>query len=536
MISATGRGNSFSLSQQRPRSRSKAAGRVLIPLLKFIIFLQVCAVVSLFFTRYSKALVDRYFNRGEIKVPAFVGLSLENALQVAEVGNLGIKIVETRYSSSVPDNHIVSQSPDPGRKVRPGRKIHVVLSKGAFLVAAPEVVGKPFRTAGIILRNEGFSLGKTAYIHDEIVAVDTVICQTPRENSMIPKSTSIDLLVSLGKVSRMVKVPDFIGLSLNEARSLLSRTGLLVGKVSYTLENNERRNTVLAQLPKKDLTVDEGATVDFLVNGERPPEEPSAGQGGDAEYGQWAEQAVRGDMEGRSDRPAANAGRYATDFNGPGESAHGETAPGESAWTISGATGPQKLTPEAIPAIERGLQSDFGNGGDGTAAGQPLRDPSGNLLPGFDGTIGGRWIDTGRDKSTAEWEVKDSAAPAADGTPPGENLSSGTGYEAPGGAASPAPGIASGTDDFDSSDFGTEAEGFGYFSSAMKKQVLLEYVVPAKESKSRIQMVLIDSKGISKIYDSVHSAGEKLAVDATGFGKVKILIYVNRELVTQRDY
>lgn len=471
MTAAIETGTFASRARRQVSGRGGDSGRVLIPLLKFFIFLQVCAVVSLFFTRYSKALVDRYFNRGEITVPALADLSLENALQVAEASNLGIKIVETRYSLNVPDNHIVSQAPDPGGKVRPGRKIHVVLSKGAFLVAAPEVVGKPFRTAGIILRNEGFSLGKTAYIHDVGVFVDTVICQTPRENSMVPKSTSIDLLVSLGKMSRMVKVPNFIGLTLDEAKSLMNRTGLLTGKISYTLENMERRNTILAQLPKKDLTVDEGATVDFLLNGERPPEEASRElAGGGAEYGEWAEQTVRA--------------RAAVPWD-----------PVKRA-----------MTAEAVSSIERGLQQDFEPGSATAAAGSTsLSDSSGTLLPGFDGSIGGQWPDAAGDKSTLEWEVKDSA-------------------------------VVDGLEDFDSSDFGSDAEGFGYFSSAMKKQVLLEYVVPGKDNRAKVQMVLIDSKGISKIYDSVHSAGEKLAVEATGYGKVKILIYVNRELVTQRDY
>jgi hypothetical protein len=453
-------------------------GGILSGLLKFILALQILVILVLFGYHYSRRVLDIYFNRGEIAVPSLVGLSLGDSLETAQAAGLSVMIAERRHSAEVPENHVESQIPEKGSKVRRGRRIQIVLSMGTFLVTTPEVLGKPFRTAGIILRNEGFSVGKVAYINDDEIPVDTVLSQNPRENSMVARSTSVDLLVSLGRAEHMIQVPDFIGLTLDDARGKLTRAGLGLGKISYTLERGESADIVLAQLPKKGLVVDIGSTVDLLVNGLRPENS--------------------GSVDFRTN-PSGNIGESNPVVPGFDGSLESEMA-AFSGNSFSSAESTHPLSGTGSVQEDRANRNSLDQGGN------------------FSGTNGeisaGSYTDPAQGSATAEGETLEGAEPP-----------SATQFPEPGFSGALPGEVQVG-----------HAEDFGYFSSSMKKNVNLDFVVPEKGKRSRVQMVLIDTKGISKIYDSVHSGGEKLAIEATGYGKVKILIYVNRALVLQRNY
>lgn len=426
----------------------KNSGQILTGLLKFIILIQILGLAGLFAVKYSSYFLNSYFNRNEKIVPELVGKGLETAIEIVKARGLGIKIIEKKYSQVVSENRIISQIPASGRKVRPGREIQIILSRGSLMVNVPEIVGKPYRTAGIILRNEGFSIGKTSYINDNSREIDTVIAQYPPEGNMIPKSTPVDLLISLGRGQRLVKVPNFMGLDIDTAIGKLTRAGLKPGKLSFTIEERETLNIVLAQLPKKDLQVEKGSTVDLLINGQRP-----------AGFSQ--------DEFSKSFYEASDSGIPSTNITSPPDS--------------------DTITRTSVIQNSDVIES------------------SGNGL--LDGAF--------------ETEETDNPDAITDN-----------------------PDINTLTDEVASKDpympgFNESEDSFGYFSSSMKKDVLLDFVVPENSEKtgsSKIKMILIDFKGISKIYDTIHKTGEKLSIQVTGYGKVKILIYVNNTLSFEKNY
>ena len=69
------------------------------------------------------------------------------------------------------------------------------------------------------------------------------------------------------------RVPEVVGETEKQARTLIGDAGLAVGEVTYRTDPDARRNTVLEQDPNPDQYVDPGSKVDLVVSSGRPLEE-----------------------------------------------------------------------------------------------------------------------------------------------------------------------------------------------------------------------------------------------------------------------
>ena len=65
-------------------------------------------------------------------------------------------------------------------------------------------------------------------------------------------------------LSVRVNVPNIIGLYLDNAKSVLQRNGLRVGKISRILSAEQNKNKVINQTPKSG-TVNRGTSVNLIV-------------------------------------------------------------------------------------------------------------------------------------------------------------------------------------------------------------------------------------------------------------------------------
>ena len=93
------------------------------------------------------------------RVPDITGLTLVEAKNQAAEYGLGVKTVRHDYSETVPLGHIITQDPKPGRSLRRGREIEVVLSRGKEMVVVPDLSGKTRIEAEIILEDARLKLG-----------------------------------------------------------------------------------------------------------------------------------------------------------------------------------------------------------------------------------------------------------------------------------------------------------------------------------------------------------------------------------------
>lgn len=163
-----------------------------------------------------------------VSTPSVVGLKIRDAEKVAEEKGLLVKVIKSDFSKDFPIDYIISQDPSPYVLVKRGRIINVVISSGPPKVLVPDFIGMNFKDAQELIYENKLLLGKIDEVPDPNVGVGIIIEQHPSPKTYVEEGTKIDLKISKGVLGQ---VPSLIGLSVEEAKSLIVTSGYNVGKV-----------------------------------------------------------------------------------------------------------------------------------------------------------------------------------------------------------------------------------------------------------------------------------------------------------------
>ena len=200
----------------------------------------------------------------EVAMPDVVGMKAVEAQHTLQGRGVGIK-VEDRIYNALPVDTVVRQSPAPGSRVKTGQYAHVMLSLGPQKATIPTLVDRSLRAARIELLRGGMQLGEISSAYLPLGQDDTVIQQEPAPGTSDLTSPHIDLLVSLGSRPAAYVMPEMIGLSLAEAESKLSGTGLKVAKLTFSSFPGTLHGTVASQTPARGARVDSSTTIELQL-------------------------------------------------------------------------------------------------------------------------------------------------------------------------------------------------------------------------------------------------------------------------------
>ena len=169
----------------------------------------------------------------------------------AQAGKIGkIRIVDT---SSDPWGHI---NVDDFRFEPPTPETTIV----------PDLFGQDLSAAQATLKGASLHLGRVTSRVSERPA-GTVVGQRPLAKQAVPIYTEVHLELA---EPEMVVVPGVVGQSLEEARALLARVPLRLGRVRQT-PSSRPRGTILEQTPAPTTKVMAGSLVDLVVAAPPPP-------------------------------------------------------------------------------------------------------------------------------------------------------------------------------------------------------------------------------------------------------------------------
>lgn len=130
-------------------------------------------------------------------------------------------------------------------------------------VTVPDVVGLSEVQALRVLSSHSLDGSVVRREYHEEVPKGFVISQSPRRDENVKEGRGVSLIVSLG--ARVQKVPDLAGLTLRQARIVLGRNHLAVGRIARWLVEGETREIVRATYPGAGKEVQEGSRIDLLV-------------------------------------------------------------------------------------------------------------------------------------------------------------------------------------------------------------------------------------------------------------------------------
>lgn len=231
---------------------SVIAGAVLITILAYYM---VNSVIMPKFTDLS--------NKNEREVPKLVGKKFEDARQ--DCFNVGLKLAKVReedkeYSDSVKAGYIILQKPEAGKKVKKGRALSVIVSKGNEMAKVPIVKNMKLGPARTEIQKAGFEHTSIVNVYDPKVKYACIVRTEPEEGLSTSRDVNVVLHVSRGRIPAYVNVPNLVGETFASAKKKIANSNLLIGDVSY------RRSEKTGEILKQSLTAEKNAKVNSKID------------------------------------------------------------------------------------------------------------------------------------------------------------------------------------------------------------------------------------------------------------------------------
>ena len=217
------------------------------------------------------------FNTKEVYVPDVLGLDSLTALKTLNNAELSMVVVGQEHSPAVAENHVISQEPGAGSKVKKNKRIRTVLSLGGKQMTAPDMVGVSLREAKIALSQRGLNLKRITTIYDEANPGDVVIAQNPPQGQTLENGEEISLLVSAGSRPESYIMPDLTGKDFQEVARFLEEIGIEVGEIKYKEYKGSYPGQVMKQEPIAGYKIARGDKVGLTLAKEMTGAAPNTG-------------------------------------------------------------------------------------------------------------------------------------------------------------------------------------------------------------------------------------------------------------------
>lgn len=195
-------------------------GNVTIPILVVVLVLLLAGVGVVGFKVYKN-----FFAADYVEVPQFIGEAYEDVISKYGEEWKFESEPELVYDSEYDEGIVCDQSEDAGSKVKKGTTITLSVAADAATVAVPEIIGMQSAEAMQLLKSYNFTV-KTKAVADEDKEEGEVIKCEPDVGTMAPSRSTVTIyVVSHGVI---VKVPDVLGKTEEEAKNILQDAGLKV--------------------------------------------------------------------------------------------------------------------------------------------------------------------------------------------------------------------------------------------------------------------------------------------------------------------
>ncbi len=220
------------------------------------------------FTWYAREIHDFFVPTVvDVVVPTFVGQNETDALALGHREQLQMLVIARRTSEQYPKGIVMVQDPVAGVQVRAQRRVSLIVSDGVTYVSTPDLRDQSLRQAGLILSNLHLRLGKTKFVANNDTDAGHIVAEEPAPLTSVREGTAINFDVSLGPPTN-VTVPDFIGLQVDDARSVAQAANIRLGQIVWTPfgANGPPRGVVVRQRPLADASIDGHGMISLQVS------------------------------------------------------------------------------------------------------------------------------------------------------------------------------------------------------------------------------------------------------------------------------
>ncbi len=192
--------------------------------------------------------------------------NLNDAIKLLKSENYRYEVSDTLYTNKFSLGTIIDQYPKPNTRVKSGRTVRLKIAHPEKSVAIPNLIGQSRRSAELELNQMGLLIDTVYTEYNPEYPNGTIAWQYPKAGDRRKKGMGIQITVSKGMPPNFFQVPNLIGLSINQAKDLIFKSRLKVGKISYHQDQDLVPYTVLDQSIKDGTVLDVSATINLVVS------------------------------------------------------------------------------------------------------------------------------------------------------------------------------------------------------------------------------------------------------------------------------
>jgi len=246
-----------------PPVRQKRSGSGFTP--ARAIFLAIAVILLVVIVFVAGKVINHLDNTaGKSEVPAVVGLTVAEAENLITAADL-IPEVEYRYSSDVPVDQVISQTPTDGQEISKGRTVTIVVSAGEEKLSMPDLLGSTERIAILKLEGLGLAYHLTPTYSDEFPKGE-VMDQYPSPGDPVAEGSTVELVVSQGKEPMDILMPDLLGKTLEEAYDILAEYDITVVEVITDNTSGYPKDQISDQSIPPNTTTQTGGEITLYVS------------------------------------------------------------------------------------------------------------------------------------------------------------------------------------------------------------------------------------------------------------------------------
>jgi beta-lactam-binding protein with PASTA domain len=222
----------------------------------FVLFAILMFVVMIIFAVFVFFLTLKGEER--TMVPDVRRMDLADALVKMQERELYPRLTLRFTDNPLDRNLVLDQSPPPGSIVKAGRRINLVVSRGAVLDKIEDYRGRNIDDLRLYLQGLSTTAKGLLSIREpplymfDTSAPGTILDQNPKPGTEISGPTILDLVVSKGPEAKDIAMPSLLGLTMDEAASRAATIPLIFSYKMRAAHNKEVPGTVVEQSEPAD--------------------------------------------------------------------------------------------------------------------------------------------------------------------------------------------------------------------------------------------------------------------------------------------
>lgn len=201
------------------------------------------------------------------KVPYVVGLTKDDAIASLKNSDPDVFIdySDEEYSDKYDAGEVMKQYPEAGNDYTKGSTVLLTISAGPETIPVPNLSNLTEENAEKKLTEKGLKMEAKTVPSDEIEK-GRVVSTLPDRDAPVYVGDTIQVFISDGPTNKQVAVPDLLGKTESEAKTLLNQNGLELGSVDYESSDNYGEGKVFSQDYSMGTMVDKGTAIDISIS------------------------------------------------------------------------------------------------------------------------------------------------------------------------------------------------------------------------------------------------------------------------------